>query len=154
MHPLPPETDANDRLWLPTGHVITAQHRDTAGPAGTFVVVDCSVTPLQSQALGKQLYTALQATPTVAFWNPQYRVCIRLNELSQLDCSAECTRTNGTVYLPGGECVTKSDLILIGFACVVGWTWERFDVHCQSQVETNPAAPDVRKRRATSENMN
>ena len=48
VQPVPPERGADERLWLPTGQVVVAQGKaDEPGPAGAFVVVDCSAKPLQ-----------------------------------------------------------------------------------------------------------
>jgi hypothetical protein len=111
---------------IPTGYVVVASAGEEPTEAGWFLPVDAPMTYFdEGHATHRYLHDSL------AFWNPLYRVFIRVNELGVADCSSVCNPVGGDVTIPAG------------------WGWERFLVQ-ESVTDGNASENGLRHRRHES----
>merc|ERR1711920_229748 len=100
----------------PSPYCVVAERRDEPGEEGLFLPVCCQA---------RETDPLLQNTPavhnypeeSVGFWNPLYRVFLRVNEQGAMDCSPIVNSIAQGTVLPAG------------------WDWERFTLQ-------KPTTPD------------
>lgn len=103
----PRPTSMNGSCLVPSPLSVVAEQRDEPGDEGVFLPVCCQARdtdPLMQNSTSVHNYSE----ESVSFWNPLYRVFLRMNESGVVDCSPVCNPLAHGATLPAG------------------WDWERF----------------------------
>jgi len=110
MSPGRPITEAPMTVWVPGPFHMVAINCEDPGEAGTFLPVKCGGTGLHHEEHILQTYNA----EALGFWNPLYRVFLRIDDNGAFDSSVVVNPIAGEVRMPTGWYRERFELQLVG----------------------------------------
>jgi len=99
----------DEKLWTPGNYKVVPLAMTNPGEREVFLPIECHKTRVLRLLTTTKISFPF-ANKQFAFWNPHFRVFLRVNERGQIDTSSKCNPVDGKVHLPEG------------------WDWERFEL--------------------------